>query len=245
MVDMRRLRQIADAHGLVVVEDSAHAIESRRDGLRPSALAHAGCFSFYATKNLTSGEGGAITTNDDALAEHLRKARLHGMSKSAADRYVAARYQHYDMELLGWKYNMDNIHAALLVHQLAGIEERLRRREAICRRYEEAFRAVDGIRYPAVRDDSRSARHLFTIWVDPRRRDEVMWELQQRGVGVAVNFRAIHLMQYYRETFGYRRGMFPNAEHIGDATITLPLYPKLTDEQVGYVIDSVIAVAGT
>lgn len=241
MVDTKRLKRIADAHHLAMIEDCAHAIESNRDGVRPGHLATVACYSFYATKNLTSGEGGALTTNDHQVAEQLRKYRLHGVSQSAADRSVASRYQHYDMEFLGYKCNMDDIHAALLISQLKSLDERLRRREQVSRRYERAFGAAN-IGFPVVLPDSTSARHLFTIWVEPRRRDEILWKLQERGIGVAVNFRAIHLMQYYRRAFRYRRGMFPNAERTGDSTITIPLYPKLTDDQVHYVIDTVIDV---
>ncbi len=238
MVDMKRLKALAAAHRLSIIEDCAHSVESSRDGVRPGHLGTVACYSFYATKNLTCGEGGAITTNDPALAELLKKYRLHGMSKNAADRYFSSRYQHYDMEFLGYKCNLDSIHAALLISQLKSLNARLTRREQICQRYEQAFRAIPSVRFPVVRPDSVSARHLFTIWVAPDRRDAIMWELQKRGVGVAVNFRAIHLMRYYRDTFGYAPGMFPNAERIGDSTITLPLYPRLTDDQVDYVIET-------
>ena len=239
MVDMKQIKAIADAHHLWVVEDCAHSVESSRDDIRPGNLGTVACYSFYATKNLTCGEGGAIATNDPTLAEQLKKYRLHGMSKSAADRYFTSRYQHYDMEFLGYKCNMDSIHAALLISQLKSLEANLRRREEICSRYQEAFAETGRFEFPLVRKDSRSARHLFTIWVQPERRDEIMWKIQSRGIGVAVNFRAIHLMQYYRETFGYHRGMFPIAEQLGDSTITLPLYPRLTDEQIDYVIQTV------
>lgn len=238
LCDMRKLRKIADEHHLVIVEDSAHAIESVRDGVRPGGLGDASCFSFYATKNITSGEGGAISTNDQETADTLKKLRLHGMSKGAAERYTK-RYEHWDMEILGWKYNMDNIQAALLLNQLEKIEEYWQRREAICNMYEEAFEDVPEITCLKVLPGSKSGRHLFTILVHPDTRDLVLERLQQKGVGVAVNFRAIHLLTYYRQAYGYGRGVFPIAERIGDSTITLPLYPKLTDAEVEYVIKSV------
>ena len=238
MCDMRRIREIADKHHLAVIEDAAHAIEAARDGVKPGQLSDAACFSFYATKNITSGEGGAISTNSEDIAEKLRKLRLHGMSKGASDRY-SKRYEHWDMEMLGWKYNMSNIQAALLIGQMEEIDRNLERRESICRMYEDAFKSDPNISVPKVLPGSKSARHLFTIQVCPERRDEVLWKLQERGIGVAINFRAIHLLTYYRQTFGYRRGMYPVAERIGDSTITLPLYPKLTDEEVQYVISTV------
>ena len=240
MADMRRLKALADRAGLSLIEDCAHAIESARDGVRPGALSDAACFSFYATKNITCGEGGAVVSNSAAIADRVRLLRQHGMSASASDRY-SGTYRHWDLEALGWKYNMTNLQAALLVGQLARIDDLWTRREAIAARYESAFRTAAGVGFPIVAPGARSARHLFTIWVDPSRRDSVLDDLQARGIGVAVNYRAVHLLKYYQETLGLPRGSFPVAERIGDSTVTLPLYPKLTDEQVDYVVESVTA----
>jgi dTDP-4-amino-4,6-dideoxygalactose transaminase len=242
MADMRRLKAIADGAGLKLVEDCAHAIEAERDGIRPGQLSDASCFSYYATKNITSGEGGALVTNDDAVAQRVRLLRQHGMSASAADRYTGT-YQHWDLEALGWKYNMTNLQAAMLMGQLSRVDRLWQQRERVARRYEAALAGAAGVSHPIVVDGARSARHLFTIWVAPGRRDQVLTDLQGRGIGVAVNYRAVHLLKYYRETFGFTRGMFPHAELIGDSTITLPLYPKLTDDEVDYVAASARAVA--
>jgi dTDP-4-amino-4,6-dideoxygalactose transaminase len=236
--DMRKIRKIADTHSLAVIEDAAHAIEAVRDGSRPCELGDAACFSFYATKNITSGEGGAVSTNNKEIAEKIEKLRLHGMSKGAAERY-SNRYEHWDMEILGWKYNMDNIQAALLLGQLNRIEQNWERRELICRMYEDAFKNNPNISLLKIVPGSKSARHIFTILVPPERRDDILWKLQEKGVGVAVNFRVIHLLSYYRRTFGYEKGVFPVAETIGDSTITIPMYPKLTDEEVQYIIQMV------
>jgi dTDP-4-amino-4,6-dideoxygalactose transaminase len=244
MADMVALRAIADRHGLALVEDAAHCVEGRRDGFGPGQLADYGCFSFYATKNLTCGEGGAITARDGTKKNLLRQLGSHGMSKNAADRY-AGKYQHWDMERLGYKYNLSDVNAALLLPQLPKLAERLRRREEICRRYEAAFRETPGVSFPIVPGGMMSGRHIFTIWVDPEKRDAVLAGIQARGVGVAVNYRAVHLTKYYRERFGFRRGMFPAAERIGDSTITIPLWPAMTDAQVDEVIAAVkAAVAG-
>ena len=235
MCDMKKIRHIADRYHLVIIEDAAHAIEACRDGIRPGELGDAACFSFYATKNITSGEGGAVSTNNEEIAEKLKKLRLHGMSTGAADRY-SKRYEHWDMEMLGWKCNMSNIQAALLLNQLENIEKRWQRREQICRVYEEAFKEDSGVTCLKVLSNSKSARHMFTILVPPEKRDSILWQLQAKGIGVAVNYRAIHLLTYYRQAYGYERGSFPIAEKIGDSTITIPLYPKLSDEEVRYVI---------
>jgi UDP-4-amino-4-deoxy-L-arabinose-oxoglutarate aminotransferase len=238
--DLVALRRIADARGLVLVEDAAHCVEGRRDGYGPGQLADYACFSFYATKNLTCGEGGAISARDAAKKPYLRQLGSHGMSKNAADRY-AGKYQHWDMERLGWKYNLSDVAASMLAPQLPKLAARLARREEICRRYEAAFREAPGVEFPIVPEGAVSARHLFTIWVDPEKRDEVLAGIQARKIGVAVNYRAVHLTRFYRERFGFARGDFPAAESIGDRTITLPLWPAMTDAQVDEVIAAVRA----
>jgi UDP-4-amino-4-deoxy-L-arabinose-oxoglutarate aminotransferase len=236
--DLVALRAIADRHGLALVEDAAHCVEGRRDGHGPGQLADFACFSFYATKNLTCGEGGAISARDASKKPLIRQLGTHGMSKNAADRY-AGKYEHWDMDRLGWKYNMSNVVAALLAPQLPKLKGRLARREEICRRYEAAFRESPGVSFPSVPAGATSARHLFTIWVEPGKRDAVLAGIQARGVGVAVNYRAVHLTKYYRERFGFSRGDFPVAERIGDSTITIPLWPAMTEAQVDEVIAAV------
>jgi UDP-4-amino-4-deoxy-L-arabinose-oxoglutarate aminotransferase len=240
LADLKALRNVADRFGLVLVEDAAHCVEGRRDGYGPGQLADYACFSFYATKNLTCGEGGAISAGDGSRKNLLRQLGSHGMSRNAADRY-AGKYQHWDMERLGYKYNLSDVSASLLLPQLPKLAARLARREEICRRYEAAFRDVPGISFPIVPPGATSARHLFTVWVEPAHRDAILAGVQSRGVGVAVNYRAVHLTSYYAERFGYTRGMFPNAERIGDSTITIPLWPAMTDAQVDEVIAAVKA----
>ncbi len=241
MCDMTAIPEIARRRGLAVVEDAAHSLESEWNGKKPGHWADFACFSFYATKNITSGEGGAISTRDAAKAELLKRLRLHGFNKSAVERY-SNHFERYDVAVLGWKYNMDNIHAAILIEQLKKVEGFLARRGEIYRRYAEAFGGIDGIELHSQRSEARHAYHLFTILVDAARRDAILNELQDRGIGVSVNFYPVHLMTYYRERFGYRPGMFPVAEDIGSRTISLPLYPKLTEKDIEYVVKTVIDV---
>ncbi len=238
MCDMRKIHTIAQKHKLIVIEDAAHCIEGCRDGIKPGQLGHAACFSFYATKNITSGEGGAIVTNDSEKADLLRMLRSHGIDKSAADRYTK-RYQHWDMPILGWKYNMDNIQASLLIGQLERIENLWARRDYLWNLYEEQLKTMKGIKILDTVPNSKHARHLFTILVDSDKRDTILWALQERGIGVAVNYRPIHLLQYYRKTFGHKDGLFPIAENIGKRTISLPLYPKLEDKEIVRVMEVV------
>ena len=236
MCDMKRMREIARKHKIAIVEDAAHCVEGIRDGIKPGMASDMAVFSFYATKNLASGEGGAIITNNEELYEKLMMLRQHGMNKSAADRYTS-RFKHYDMPMLGYKCNMFDIQAAILLPQLPRLQERLERREYVCQRYEKGFRNAKGIAFTSVLPNSVSARHLFTIWVDPNIRDAVLSDLQDRGIAVAVNFRSINRLTYYRENLNLPEGSFPVAERIGDSTITLPLYTKLTKEEIDYVIE--------
>lgn len=236
MCDMKKIKGIADRYGLKVIEDAAHSIEAERDGIRPGQLSFSACFSFYATKNITSGEGGAVVTNDTTVANNLKMLRLHGIDRSAIDRYTK-RYQHYDMPILGWKYNMDNIQAALLIGQLERIDELWEKRDRLWRLYEEELRKVKNIKLLKTLSGTRHARHLFTILVPPEKRDVILWRLQESGIGVAVNYRPIHLFSFYRKTFGYKEGDFPVAEEIGSRTISLPLYPSLKEEELKTVTE--------
>ena len=240
LCDMEGFADLARRHDLLLIEDSAHCLEARRGPVRPGSHARSACLSFYATKNITCGEGGALITRDAELAERVRRLSLHGMTTSAYDRYGKI-YKHWNIPQWGWKYNLDNIRGALLAPQIAKLDERRRRRNEIAERFETAFSDMNGVDFPKVAHAEWSARHLFTIWVDPLRRDETLANLQARKIGVAVNYRAVHLLEYYAKTFGYRRGDLPAAESIGDRTISLPFYPSLTDDQIERVIEAVRA----
>lgn len=237
MCDMEAISKIAKDNNLKVIEDCAHCIEGSYKGIKPGQLSDAAVFSFYATKNITSGEGGAIVTNDEDLQSELIKYRLHGMSKSAADRY-SKKYNHWDMEVLGFKCNMTDIQASMLLGQLDKIDEFRKSKESIDNTYRDRLSSLKDVSFPAVLEDTVHARHISTIWVKPDLRDTFISKLQDHNIGVAVNFRAVHLLKYYSENFGYKRGDFPNAELIGDSTLTIPLYPKLTEEEVNRVCES-------
>ena len=237
LAPMKELREIADRHSLKLIEDSAHCISGKEGEIRPGSLGDAACFSFYATKNITSGEGGALLTKDPEVAAQVRMLRTHGMSKEAGDRY-SKQYVHWDMVAAGWKYNMFDLQAALLLPQVPKIDSYSAARERVALRYEAAFSKNARLDFPKMRC-GYADRHLFTLWVPKERRDDLLNELYTKGVGVAVNFRAIHLLTYFRETYGYQRGDFPHAELIGDRTLSLPFYTGLKDEEIGYVIQQV------
>ena len=234
MCDMLAIRRIADAHRLSVIEDSAHCIEGERDGVRPGDLSDTACFSFYATKNITCGEGGAVVTDNNELAERLRLLRLHGMTKTANDR-LREGYKHWDMIMMGWKYNMDNIQAAFLLPQMERIDQNWRRRSALAQRYESGLGGVTAITLPKTLPNTKHARHLFPVWIGDGRRDAVIDGFRAKGIGAMVNYRAIHLTHYFREAFGWRRGDFPIAEELGDAVLSLPFYPAMPEAHVDIV----------
>lgn len=238
MSDMKTLRKITNERGLFLLEDCAHCVEGVRDGLRPGALSDAAAFSFYATKNLTCGEGGAIVTNKDDLADRLQPLRLHGVDTYAKDQHKGKGYRHWDMTALGYKCNMNDLSACLLLPQLDMMEERRLRRQELCSRYDHLLADIDSISTLRTITGSTHAHHLYTIRTDPKDRDRVLSQMSRHGVGVGVNFRVVHLMQYYRERFGFKRGDFPVAERIGDSTISLPLYPSLGDREQIYVAES-------
>jgi dTDP-4-amino-4,6-dideoxygalactose transaminase len=249
LADMRALRAIADARGLFVVEDSAHGVEIERDGIRPGDLGDAAVFSFYATKSMTSGDGGAVVTRDARMHERLRRLRNHGMSKAATDR--RGLYEHWDLLELGYKANLTDLDAALLRPQLLRLEDNRAKRQRLVQRYESLLRArlpeiasppPAGHRVPwLVEPRGCSSHHLFTLHTAPGERDFILSELGAEGIGTAVNYRAIHLLSYLSEALGLGRGALPVAEEMGDRTISLPMYPSLREEEQDRVVGAVVS----
>ncbi len=238
MCDMDAIRSIADKHDLVIVEDAAHSLEALWNGKRGGHYGDYACFSFYATKSITAGEGGIVSVKDAGKDSFLRKLRLHGLDRTAEDSYTN-HFKQYDVAALGWKYNMDNIHAAILIEQLKKADAMQQRRAETYNRYVEAFSEIEEIELHSIRKECVHSYLMFTILVDSSKRDTILEELQKRGIGVSVNFYPLHLFTFYRERFGYKQGDFPVAEEIGARTITLPLYARLTEEEVECVIDTV------
>ena len=235
LADMRRLRAICDRHHLALVEDAAHAIEAENDGVRVGELGDLTVFSFYATKTMTSGDGGAIAARDPAIAERLRRLRNHGVSKDAASRH-GGRYVHWDMVEFGYKAAMTDIEAALLLPQIERLWRRREIRQSLVERYEKGLRGHPGV--DLLSWSGRSGHHLFTVLVPRGRRDAVLDGLGERGIGAAVNYRAVHTLKFYRDRFGHAGDAFPVAADIGERTISLPLHTQLTDREVDRVVAS-------
>lgn len=239
MVDMRGFADVANRYGLILIEDAAHCIEGSRDGIRPGELGNAACFSFYATKNITCGEGGSLVCRTEEDAAWYQSARHHGISKNAASRYTET-YQHWDMEMMGWKYNMDDIQAALLINQIDRIDAYRDRKCEIESLYRNLLADVEELEFiEAPSEHEKSGHHLMTVLLPSYcSRDVVLQQLQSMGVGCAVNYRAVHTLKYFRDIFGYIPEDFPHAYTIGCRTITLPLYAKLTDDEALFVCNT-------
>jgi|YelNatPaOPRAMG01_1025707.scaffolds.fasta_scaffold54762_2 UDP-4-amino-4,6-dideoxy-N-acetyl-beta-L-altrosamine transaminase len=245
--EMDEIMEIATKHKLLVIEDAAHAIAAEYKGRKVGTIGDVTCFSFYATKNLMTGEGGMVTTNHAELAEKIRILSLHGMSKDAWKRYTATGSWYYEVLSPGYKYNMTDIQASLGIHQLQKLEIFQKRREEIVKAYNQAFAGLDAVVPPFVQPGVKHAWHLYVIKIVPERlkidRNRFIEALKEEGVGTSVHFIPVHLHPYYREKFGFKRGDFPRAEEAYDRVISLPLYPKMSDEDVGHVIEAVRKVA--
>lgn len=244
--DVLAIRRVTAPLGIRMIEDAAHCIEGIAAHRKIGTIADFTCFSFYATKNLTTGEGGMVTTASADAAEQIRIASLHGMSRAAWSRHQSVRPSRYDVVLPGFKYNMPDLQAAIGLHQLAQIEANHTRRAAIASMYDEAFADLPVERFAPPPDGWRHAHHLYTVLINegPGSRDRVADALADAGVATSVHFPAVHLHSFYRDRYGFRPGMFPVAERIADSVLSLPMSPALSDEQVDRVIDAVREVFG-
>ncbi len=241
--DMDAIMDIAARHNLLVIEDAAHAIETAYKGRKVGGIGNLTVFSFYVTKNVITGEGGMVTTNNRDFADKIKVYGLHGMSKDAWKRFSDEGYKHYEVVFPGFKYNMMDLQAAIGLHQLARVDENLKRRDVIWRIYNQAFADLP-IGLPAAEEPNTvHAHHLYTLMIDKElcgmTRDEFMQRLHERNIGSGVHYIGVHLQPYYRERFGYRPEDFPNATWISERTVSIPLSPKLTNENVENIISAV------
>ena len=244
--DLDAIMALARNRNLVVIEDAAHSIGAEYGGRRVGGIADMTAFSFYATKNITSGEGGALTTNNIEWAERIAIMALHGISRDAWKRYGSEGYKHWDIIYPGYKYNMFDLQGALVLSQLAKIDRFWKRRVSLKAILDAGLSDIAEIDRPGERPGIKHAYHLYPIIVRTEAlnadRDTIMNAIQAENVGIGVHFRAVHLHPYYQETFGFRRGDFPNAEYYSDRTISLPLYPRMSDADADDVVAAVRTV---
>ncbi len=240
---MEAFTALAEKHGLKLIEDCAHAIETEIDGRKAGTFGDFGCFSFYATKNICTGEGGMILARDEADVQRLKMLALHGMSHDAWKRFSDAGYKHYSVVECGFKYNMMDLQAAIGIHQLQRVEQWWARRRDLAQRYREEFADLPIDLPQDAPAGSRHAYHLFPIFIDETRagisRDAFLDAMTARKIGVGVHYLSVAEHPYYQEAFGWKAGDYPHARRIGRQTVSLPLSPRLTDEDVQDVIDAV------
>lgn len=238
--DLKPIHEIAKANGLHVIEDAAHALPARYHGKMIGGISDITCFSFYATKNITTGEGGMITTDNAEWAARMRMMSLHGLSRDAWNRYSSQGSWYYEILSPGFKYNLTDIAAALGLAQLKKCERFWKGREQYAVRYQEGFKDLPEIVCPEVAAHVQHAWHLYVIQLELDRlrinRDEFIRQLQQAGVGCSVHFIPLHLHPYHRDMGGYRPEDLPVSSKVFQRIVSLPLYSKMTEEEVDRVI---------
>ena len=241
--EMDKIMKIAKDNNLLVIEDAAHAVSAEYEGNKIGNIGDTTSFSFYPTKNMTTGEGGMITTNDEDLMNKFKIWSLHGISKDAWKRYSAEGSWYYEVVCPGYKYNMTDIQASLGLHQLQKLDRFQRKREKIVKVYNEAFKGMEEISIPFVKDNIQHAWHLYVIKIVSEKlkinRNQFIEALKAENIGTSVHFIPAHLQPYHRDTFGFKKGDFPNAEYAFERVISLPLFPKMSDKDVKDVIGAV------
>jgi len=235
--EMDKILDIAKRHDLKVISDSAHAIEAEYKGRKVGSLGLIDCFSFYATKNLATGNGGMLVTDDDGVAQLVQSLRDHGMSSGAWARYHTGEFQEYPMTNLGYKYIMWDIPAALGLHQLRRLEQRHKMRLEIATKYDTALESLTNyveVLHP--RSHVKHAYHLYVVRLKGVNRNWVASEMEARGIGVGVHYRPVHLEPFYRERYGHSPGEFPVAEDAGARVLSLPFWPEMKEEEILRVV---------
>lgn len=245
--DMDSIMKIADKHNLKVIEDCAHAIETECQGEKAGTIGDFGCFSFYSTKNIVTGEGGMVVAKNPDDLPVIRKLSLHGMSKHAWNRFSSSGYNHYDVEVPGYKYNMMDLQAAIGLAQIRKVDKFQLRRKQIWNYYSSNLLGLPlGVPNYELRELDIHAHHLYTIQIDeaksPISRDGFLQKMTESGVGVGVHYMSIPTYSYYQKEFGWNALEWPNALQIGNQTVSLPLTPSMSDSQVERVVEKIVGV---
>lgn len=241
--EMDLILRLARKHQLFVIEDAAHAAEAIYKGKKIGSISDFTAFSFYVTKNIMTAEGGMLTTNNKHWADEARIRSLHGISKDAWKRYSSSGFRLYETLYPGYKYNMIDLLASFGIHQLKRVEKNLKIRNKYWKMYNDAFKNIEQLILPADEEKNiRHAKHLYAILMKLEKlkisREQFISALQAEGIGVGVHFTPVHLHKYYRKTYGFNLGNFPNAEFIGKRTVSLPLSPAMSEQDINDVISA-------
>jgi len=236
--DMDKIISISKKHGLHIVEDCAHALGTTFRNKKCGNIGSSGCFSFYPTKIITTGEGGMITTNNLKINKRVRTLKSQGMTINAYDREKKGQWK-YDITEVGYNYRLDEIRASLGTSQMERVSEINKRRMKIARKYDKKITKISGITKPKTKPDRNHIYHLYTIKIEkdyPITRDELIKKLHRNGIGTSVQYYPLHLMSYFRKKYKNKRKQFPNANLLKDQVLCLPIFPQMTDKQLNYVI---------
>jgi UDP-4-amino-4,6-dideoxy-N-acetyl-beta-L-altrosamine transaminase len=240
--DMDEILEIAEEHDLYVIEDAAHAIDAEYKGRKIGTLGDLTIFSFHPVKNITTAEGGMVTTNDDDFYEKLLMFRTHGISKDAEKRFGKSGGYYYDMQYLGYRYNLSELHAALGIHQLKKLKSFQKRRREIVEIYNKELQDFDEIIIPYKKDNVKHSWHLYIIQLEIEKlrvdRDYIFKALREENIGVNVHYIPVHYHSYYQNKFGLKKGILPNVEWLFPRILTIPLFPKMTNDDVYDVINA-------
>ncbi|MEA1927816.1 MAG: aminotransferase class I/II-fold pyridoxal phosphate-dependent enzyme [Candidatus Auribacterota bacterium] len=242
-VDLDPLREIANERGLILVEDAAHALGTRYRGESIGKTGTA-IFSFHPIKNITTGEGGMVVTDDEGLAEKVRILKFHGLAKDAWQRYSRNGKVQVEIIMPGFKYNLTDIQSSLGLTQLARVDELNVKRGKLAALYDQHLKGIKEIIHPRPPEyPHRNSHHLYIVLLDLNRvtvtRDQFLDELKKRNIGTGIHFRPVHTQDYYREVAGYGRGLLPETEWVGDRLFSLPLFPAMSEEDVGDVVEAI------
>lgn len=242
---MEEIMKIAKENNLFVIEDAAHAPGTELSGKKLGTIGDIGCFSFFSNKNLATGEGGMIVTNDDALAEKIKKVRSHGMTSISWDRYKGHAFS-YDVTMLGYNYRTNEIASALGLCQLKKLDKSNNIRKDLTKLYTKLLEDVEFVNIPFKKIRGKLSYHIFPILLDKKvDREKFMDFLKKRGIQTSIHYPPIHLFSYYKSRFGYKEGLLPLTEHIGKREVTLPLHPLLKQDDVAYIADQIIEFGKT
>lgn len=240
--NLKKIQSIARKHKLVIIEDAAHAVGTKYNGKYIGSHGNTTCFSFYATKNLTTGEGGMLTTDNPKIAEYVQKSRMHGISKDAWKRYSKEGSWKYDVEFPGFKYNMTDIQASLGLHQLKRLPGFLKRRRQIAALFDKGFKGSQELEVIQVPKETEHSYHLYPILLQSYDRDIFIEEMKKMNIGVSVHFIPVHQFSYYKKNYPVKKNDMLVTNDVFNRIVSLPIYPDMTDADVRYVTEAVLTI---